>query len=101
MSLDEVIRERAVERERVIRGLRIYADRLRIRLGGLTMILYGSYARGDFNLWSDVDVLIISEYFRGRNFVTRCIILMMHHRDLNQYVGHLRKPSRHDQALVV
>jgi len=74
-SLDEVIRERAVERERVIRGLRIYADRLRIRLGGLTMILYGSYARGDFNLWSDVDVLIISEYFRGRNFVTRCIIL--------------------------
>ncbi|MEM1859104.1 MAG: nucleotidyltransferase domain-containing protein, partial [Metallosphaera sp.] len=23
-------------------------------------MLYGSYARGDFNLWSDVDVLLVS-----------------------------------------
>ena len=40
---------------------RIYAEGLRGRLGALTAIVYGSVSRGDFNLGSDVDVLIISE----------------------------------------
>jgi hypothetical protein len=40
---------------------RVYAERLRGRLGKLTAIVYGSVSRGDFNLGSDVDVLIISE----------------------------------------
>lgn len=31
------------------------------RLGRITAILYGSYARGDFNEWSDIDVLIVAE----------------------------------------
>jgi len=35
------------------------------RLGRATVILYGSYARGDFNLWSDVDLIIVSEAFEG------------------------------------
>lgn len=30
-----------------------------------TVILIGSYARGDFNLWSDVDILLISESLSG------------------------------------
>lgn len=30
-----------------------------------TAILIGSYARGDFNLWSDIDVLLLSENFQG------------------------------------
>ncbi len=30
----------------------------------LTAVLVGSYARGDFNLWSDVDILLISREFR-------------------------------------
>lgn len=32
---------------------RIYGDRLR------TVILYGSYARGDFNVASDIDIMIL------------------------------------------
>ncbi len=35
------------------------------------MILFGSYARGDFNLWSDVDVIIISDAFKGIRFLDR------------------------------
>ncbi|NPA05329.1 MAG: nucleotidyltransferase domain-containing protein [Crenarchaeota archaeon] len=31
------------------------------RLGRVTVVLYGSYARGDFNEWSDVDVLVVAE----------------------------------------
>ena len=75
MSLDDVIRKRGAEGERVINELRDYAAKLRGRFGRLTVILYGSYARGDFNLWSDVDVLIISGHFRGTDFVTRCVEL--------------------------
>jgi predicted nucleotidyltransferase len=75
MPLDEVIKARLAERERVVDEVRAYALRLRERLGRLTAILYGSYARGDFNLWSDVDVVMISEHFRGRDFVTRCVEL--------------------------
>lgn len=40
---------------------RSYAEKLRSELGPLTAIVYGSVARGDFNLGSDVDVLIIAE----------------------------------------
>ncbi len=35
------------------------------RRGPLTVVLFGSYARGDFNLWSDVDVIVVSEAVRG------------------------------------
>jgi len=75
MSIDEMIRQRAMEREGVIEELRSYAEKLRRRLGKLTMILYGSYARGDFNLWSDIDVIIVSEHFKSKDFVVRCVEL--------------------------
>ncbi len=39
------------------------AERLAARLGSVTVILHGSYARGDFNVWSDVDLIVISERF--------------------------------------
>jgi hypothetical protein len=75
MPLDDIIRARRAERERVIGELREYASRPRARLGRLSMALYGSYERGDFNLWSDVDVIVVSERFRDREFVTRRVEL--------------------------
>ncbi|MET1101549.1 MAG: nucleotidyltransferase domain-containing protein [Pyrodictiaceae archaeon] len=44
---------------------RITAERLAYRLGRVTAILYGSYARGDFNLWSDIDLIVVSKAFEG------------------------------------
>ncbi len=41
------------------------AGELKRRLRRATVILHGSYSRGDFNLWSDVDLLVISEEFSG------------------------------------
>lgn len=73
--MSDVIRRRMLEREMVINELREYAIKLRSRFGRLTMVLYGSYARGDFNLWSDVDVIVVSEHFRDRDFVVRCVEL--------------------------
>ena len=45
--------------------------RLKKKLGKVTVVLYGSYARGDFNLWSDVDILLISDAFENIRFLDR------------------------------
>ncbi len=47
----------------VLRELRDAAQRLAKQLGKVSVLLHGSYARGDFNLWSDVDLIIVSEAF--------------------------------------
>ncbi len=49
----------------------ITAERLAGRLGMVTVILHGSYARGDFNLWSDIDLIIVSERFEGIRVLDR------------------------------
>lgn len=55
----EIFEERRRLREEVIRIAKNWASSLRFRA---TVILIGSYARGDFNLWSDIDVLVIAEF---------------------------------------
>jgi len=55
----EVLRERRRVREKVIEEARDWATDLPFKA---TVMLVGSYARGDFNLWSDVDVIVIAEF---------------------------------------
>lgn len=55
----EIIERRIEERERVIQGAKKYSLTLKFRA---TVILIGSYARGDFNLWSDIDLIIIGDF---------------------------------------
>mgnify|MGYP000725225589 CR=1 FL=1 len=55
----EVIKERRRLRERVVEEARQWALSLPFKA---TAILVGSYARGDFNLWSDVDVLLVADF---------------------------------------
>ena len=70
-----ILERRRRERERVIGLLRAYAGELRRALGRVTVILFGSYARGDFNVWSDVDVIVVSEAFEGLRFPQRQAML--------------------------
>ncbi|PUA31496.1 MAG: hypothetical protein B9J98_05975 [Candidatus Terraquivivens tikiterensis] len=58
----EIIERRKKERTRIIEEAREWVSTLGFRL---TVILIGSYARGDFNLWSDVDILLVSDVFQG------------------------------------
>lgn len=55
----EVLRERRRIREEIIDKAREWARGLSLKA---TVMLVGSYARGDFNLWSDVDVIVIAEF---------------------------------------
>ena len=58
----EVIEKRRRLREKYIQDSRRWVCSLPFKL---TAVLVGSYARGDFNLWSDVDILLVSTEFKG------------------------------------
>ena len=55
----EILKERRELRERVLREAREWASSLSYKA---TVVLVGSYARGDFNLWSDVDLILVSDF---------------------------------------
>jgi len=69
--LKEILEERKRKREEVIEEVKRFAEEVKRKLGKVTVVLYGSYARGDFNLWSDIDVLLISDKFKGVRFLDR------------------------------
>ena len=74
-SWEEVIKERKSIVDKVIKEAIEFSNVIRKVIGKVTLIIYGSYARGDFNLWSDVDVILISEYFTNIDFLKRYDII--------------------------
>jgi predicted nucleotidyltransferase len=59
--VSDVIASRRAERERLIERARGYARALSERLPVRAVVLAGSVARGDFNVWSDIDVLVVAD----------------------------------------
>ena len=55
----EIVEKRIRERNSIINQSGEYAKSLDFKC---TVILIGSYARGDFNLWSDIDILIVGNF---------------------------------------
>jgi len=39
-----------------------YAEALAAEIPLVAVVVFGSYSRGDFNTWSDIDVLVISDH---------------------------------------
>jgi predicted nucleotidyltransferase len=62
----ELLAERARERERLLELARDYVRRLAERQPLLAAAVVGSVARGDFNVWSDVDVVVAAESLPAR-----------------------------------
>jgi len=56
---DVVIARRRREREALIDRARRWADQAGPALGARAIVVVGSVARGDFNKWSDIDVLVV------------------------------------------
>ncbi|MEM3833610.1 MAG: nucleotidyltransferase domain-containing protein [Thermoprotei archaeon] len=69
--MEKILKERKRQRNNVIKSVRAFAKKVKKKLGKVTIVLYGSYVRGDFNLWSDVDILIVSEAFNNVRFLDR------------------------------
>lgn len=57
---------RLEERERLLSLAREYVERLGARAQVLAAVVAGSVARGDFNVWSDVDVVVVADDLPGR-----------------------------------
>jgi predicted nucleotidyltransferase len=57
----EIVQRRRAEREAMIDLARDYVRRLSARLDVRAAYVAGSVARGDFNVWSDVDVVVVAE----------------------------------------
>lgn len=57
--MEKIIEERRRLRRRAINEAKEFAECVARRLHVVRAVLFGSYARGDFNAWSDIDVLIV------------------------------------------
>ena len=60
--------------QEVLEGLRLYVERLKEELKPRLVLLFGSFARGDYNEGSDVDLLIVAEF--KEHFLDRIGLLM-------------------------
>lgn len=56
-----VIDRRRAERAERIAIARSFSSSLDVALGVRAVVVFGSVARGDFNVWSDIDVLVVAE----------------------------------------
>lgn len=59
--MDELLAQRKDRREELIALARDYVDRLSEKMSVLAAAVVGSVARGDFNVWSDIDVVVMGE----------------------------------------
>ncbi len=66
MTPREVIARRRAERAALIGVARRFADDLDPGLGVRAVVVFGSVARGDFNVWSDIDVLVVADHLPAR-----------------------------------
>lgn len=57
----EVVARRRAERQAAIQRARSFAEDLDPSLSLQAVVVVGSVARGDFNAWSDIDVLVVAE----------------------------------------
>ncbi|MHB1708354.1 MAG: nucleotidyltransferase domain-containing protein [Thermoplasmataceae archaeon] len=55
----DVVEKRVIQREAIVAEATAFASSLDFRVSAF---LIGSYSRGDFNLWSDVDIVMISDF---------------------------------------
>ena len=83
MPINEEIEIRREKHKRTLNLLNQYATELSRELGNVTFILFGSYARGDFNLWSDIDIIVISDKFKYIRLLDRPYILPELYDEIN------------------
>jgi uncharacterized protein len=68
MNLEPVLRRRRAERQALLELAAGYVADIERRHALTAAVVYGSVARGDFNLWSDIDLLVISDAIQGTLF---------------------------------
>lgn len=62
MNPRAVLARRRSQRAAMLARAASFAHALDPQLGVRAVVVFGSVARGDFNLWSDIDVLVVAEH---------------------------------------
>jgi uncharacterized protein len=55
------LERRRTERDRLLARAHAHVERLAERVPVIAAVVAGSVARGDFNVWSDIDVVVVSD----------------------------------------
>ena len=71
----DAVAQRRREREELLELARSYVGALSERLDVVAAAVAGSVARGDFNVWSDVDVVVVARELPER-VIDRATVLM-------------------------
>ncbi|MGQ0712148.1 MAG: nucleotidyltransferase domain-containing protein [Gemmatimonadaceae bacterium] len=61
MGLESVIGRRHAEREQLLDRARTFVSAVGLKVALRAAVVFGSVARGDFNRWSDIDLLVVAE----------------------------------------
>jgi len=56
-----IVERRREEQAAAFALARTYAEALAAEITLVAVVVFGSYSRGDFNTWSDIDVLVVSD----------------------------------------
>jgi len=65
-----------MDKEAVLKIIRRFGEALEGHgVKASKIILYGSYARGDWREWSDIDLVVISDDFAGKRHWERIVVL--------------------------
>lgn len=67
MGAERVLERRRAQRNVLVENARRFADELTERIELRAAVVIGSVARGDFNVWSDVDLLVIADALPARS----------------------------------
>jgi predicted nucleotidyltransferase len=65
MGIDAVLQRRRKWQRAMLARARGFVATLDPSLSIHAAVVFGSVARGDFNRWSDIDVLVVADGFRG------------------------------------
>lgn len=65
VDVARVLQRRRSERDALMQRARAFAAALPSRLDVRAVVVFGSVARGDFNKWSDIDVLVVADGCAG------------------------------------
>lgn len=65
-QISEILAGRSAERQELIDKGRLYVRDLKTRVNVVAAAVTGSVARGDFNVWSDIDVVVVAEGLPAR-----------------------------------
>lgn len=64
-TAQQVVARRRAERAELLDRAALVAQSLETRLGVRAVVVFGSVARGDFNMYSDIDVLVVADDLPG------------------------------------